>query len=167
MAKNKRQPYAVSEKAGHQTSAESWGTGERTPQMAPEHQGRLVLTCSRSRCCPYSTCLRRRYTPCRSSGVWEHVPFGSHVCTHQGLEKVASKDQSGTKVGRRNLLEGGDTDLFAGALLPPLLWPHPPSRLSSLHVAIKSLPCQKCPWSSLRKLSKELLLPRRRLRSSF
>ena len=27
MAKNKRQPYAVSPKAGHQTSAESWGTG--------------------------------------------------------------------------------------------------------------------------------------------
>lgn len=30
MAKNKRQPYAVSEKAGHQTSAESWGTGQWT-----------------------------------------------------------------------------------------------------------------------------------------
>jgi len=28
MAKNKRQPYSVSEKAGHQTSAESWGTGQ-------------------------------------------------------------------------------------------------------------------------------------------
>lgn len=27
LAKNKRQPYAVSEKAGEQTSAESWGTG--------------------------------------------------------------------------------------------------------------------------------------------
>ncbi|KAG6373325.1 ribosomal protein L4 domain-containing protein [Boletus reticuloceps] len=27
VAKNKRQAYAVSEKAGHQTSAESWGTG--------------------------------------------------------------------------------------------------------------------------------------------
>jgi large subunit ribosomal protein L4e len=27
IAKNKRQPYAVSEKAGEQTSAESWGTG--------------------------------------------------------------------------------------------------------------------------------------------
>ncbi|PKS05350.1 hypothetical protein jhhlp_008724 [Lomentospora prolificans] len=27
LAKNKRQPYAVSVKAGHQTSAESWGTG--------------------------------------------------------------------------------------------------------------------------------------------
>lgn len=32
MAKNKRQPYAVSEKAGHQTSAESWGTGECYPE---------------------------------------------------------------------------------------------------------------------------------------
>ncbi len=31
MAKNKRQPYAVSEKAGHQTSAESWGTGQLPP----------------------------------------------------------------------------------------------------------------------------------------
>jgi large subunit ribosomal protein L4e len=29
LAKNKRQPYAVSSKAGHQTSAESWGTGEQ------------------------------------------------------------------------------------------------------------------------------------------
>lgn len=28
MSKNKRQPYAVSRKAGHQTSAESWGTGD-------------------------------------------------------------------------------------------------------------------------------------------
>ena len=27
MNKNRRQPYAVSKKAGHQTSAESWGTG--------------------------------------------------------------------------------------------------------------------------------------------
>merc|ERR1712170_207487 len=27
MKKNARQPYAVSDKAGHQTSAESWGTG--------------------------------------------------------------------------------------------------------------------------------------------
>lgn len=35
MAKNKRQPYAVSEKAGHQTSAESWGTGRLTPDHLP------------------------------------------------------------------------------------------------------------------------------------
>eukprot|EP01018_Ginkgo_biloba_P028176 Gb_21884 [translate_table: standard] len=37
MAKNKRQPYAVSKKAGHQTSAESWGTGRavsRIPRVA-------------------------------------------------------------------------------------------------------------------------------------
>ena len=30
MAKNGRQAYAVSSKAGHQTSAESWGTGTST-----------------------------------------------------------------------------------------------------------------------------------------
>lgn len=37
MAKNKRQPYAVSTKAGHQTSAQSWGTGRavsRIPRVA-------------------------------------------------------------------------------------------------------------------------------------
>lgn len=34
MAKNKRQPYAVSEKAGHQTSAESWGTGKCLTYMS-------------------------------------------------------------------------------------------------------------------------------------
>ncbi|EPQ27409.1 uncharacterized protein PFL1_04947 [Pseudozyma flocculosa PF-1] len=31
--KNKRQPYAVSEKAGHQTSAESWGTGRAVARI--------------------------------------------------------------------------------------------------------------------------------------
>lgn len=37
MAKNKRQPYAVAPEAGHQTSAESWGTGRavsRIPRVA-------------------------------------------------------------------------------------------------------------------------------------
>ena len=38
MAKNKRQPYAVSEKAGHQTSAESWGTGQYI-QLSTEDDG--------------------------------------------------------------------------------------------------------------------------------
>lgn len=33
MAKNKRQPYAVSEKAGHQHSAESWGTGRAVSRI--------------------------------------------------------------------------------------------------------------------------------------
>ncbi|KAI5799856.1 ribosomal protein L4 domain-containing protein [Geopyxis carbonaria] len=33
MAKNKRQPYAVSSKAGHQTSAESWGTGRAVARI--------------------------------------------------------------------------------------------------------------------------------------
>src|SRR5690606_9820480 len=33
MAKNKRQPYAVSKWAGHQTSAESWGTGRAVARI--------------------------------------------------------------------------------------------------------------------------------------
>ena len=33
MSKNKRQPYAVSFKAGHQTSAESWGTGRAVARI--------------------------------------------------------------------------------------------------------------------------------------
>ncbi|KAK9793008.1 hypothetical protein WJX73_009122 [Symbiochloris irregularis] len=33
LAKNKRQPYAVSFKAGHQTSAESWGTGRAVARI--------------------------------------------------------------------------------------------------------------------------------------
>ncbi|XP_017784646.1 PREDICTED: 60S ribosomal protein L4 [Nicrophorus vespilloides] len=33
MSKNKRQAYAVSEKAGHQTSAESWGTGRAVARI--------------------------------------------------------------------------------------------------------------------------------------
>ena len=33
MAKNRRQPYAVNEKAGHQHSAESWGTGRAVSRI--------------------------------------------------------------------------------------------------------------------------------------
>ena len=33
MRKNSRQPYAVSSKAGHQTSAESWGTGRAVARI--------------------------------------------------------------------------------------------------------------------------------------
>ena len=33
MSKNKRQPYAVSKHAGHQTSAESWGTGRAVARI--------------------------------------------------------------------------------------------------------------------------------------
>lgn len=33
MAKNKRQAYSVAENAGHQTSAESWGTGRAVARI--------------------------------------------------------------------------------------------------------------------------------------
>lgn len=33
ISKSNRQPYAVSSKAGHQTSAESWGTGRAVARI--------------------------------------------------------------------------------------------------------------------------------------
>ena len=50
MAKNKRQAYAVSERAGHQTSAESWGTGRavaRIPRVSgggTHRAGQVILS---------------------------------------------------------------------------------------------------------------------------
>jgi hypothetical protein len=49
MAKNRRQAYAVSEKAGHQTSAESWGTGRavaRIPRVGGGGTHRSGQVCS-------------------------------------------------------------------------------------------------------------------------
>jgi large subunit ribosomal protein L4e len=49
--KNRRQPYAVSEKAGHQTSAESWGTGRavaRIPRVGgggTHRSGQVCIAC--------------------------------------------------------------------------------------------------------------------------
>ena len=40
MAKNKRQPYAVSKKACHQTSAESWGKGRAVSRIPRVARGR-------------------------------------------------------------------------------------------------------------------------------
>ncbi|KAH7513033.1 hypothetical protein FEM48_Zijuj12G0153400 [Ziziphus jujuba var. spinosa] len=63
ISKNSRQPYAVSKKAGHQTSAESWGTGRavsripRVPAVAPTVPVReLSGTCAAVAACS----LRRR-----------------------------------------------------------------------------------------------------------
>lgn len=50
MAKNKRQAYAVSTKAGHQTAAESWGTGRavsripRVPGGGTHRAGKWLVT---------------------------------------------------------------------------------------------------------------------------
>lgn len=67
MAKNKRQPYSVSEKAGHQTSAESWGTGTwKQVTLAGDTLGAPLTDICRPRCGPYSPCLWRRNSPCWS-----------------------------------------------------------------------------------------------------
>ncbi|MEJ1288720.1 hypothetical protein NN561_019754 [Cricetulus griseus] len=41
LRKNNRQPYAVSELAGHQTSAESWGTGRAVARI-PRVRGHRI-----------------------------------------------------------------------------------------------------------------------------
>jgi large subunit ribosomal protein L4e len=54
IAKNRRQPYAVSEKAGHQTSAESWGTGRavaRIPRVGGGGTHRSGQVCNVSMFC--------------------------------------------------------------------------------------------------------------------
>jgi hypothetical protein len=51
-----------------------------------------------SRCCPYPPCERWRNTPRRSSRLWQHVSFGTHVRAHQNLAQVAPEDQPGTEV---------------------------------------------------------------------
>jgi Ribosomal protein L4/L1 family len=60
MAKNKRQAYAVSSKAGHQTAAESWGTGRAVSRQVfkPHAQPHLlnlndILNGGYSYCCAY------------------------------------------------------------------------------------------------------------------
>lgn len=48
MNKNKRQAYAVSSKAGHQTAAESWGTGRavsRIPRVPGGGTHRAGMSC--------------------------------------------------------------------------------------------------------------------------
>ena len=43
LGKNNRQPYAVSELAGHQTSAESWGTGRAVARIPRVRGGGLTV----------------------------------------------------------------------------------------------------------------------------
>lgn len=66
MAKNHRQAYAVMAKAGHQTAAESWGTGRavsRIPRVpgggthrAGEQQRSSLLLPGNSLCCGWAGC---------------------------------------------------------------------------------------------------------------
>ncbi len=90
MAKNKRQPYAVSEKAGEQTSAESWGTGmRRTPYGRVYHTNEQL----RPSCRTYSSSLRWWYTQSWSSSLWQSMPIWSHVRSYKGLAQMAPEDQ--------------------------------------------------------------------------
>ena len=96
MAKNKRQPYAVSEKAGEQTSAESWGTGAKREMPLIWLANIDVLR--RSRCRSYPSCLWWWYASCWASSFWQSVSIWSYVRTHKSMAEMAPEDQSWTKV---------------------------------------------------------------------
>lgn len=95
MAKNKRQPYSVSEKAGHQTSAESWGTG-KSKSLDEKISLIQYRSCGRT----YSTCVRIRNPSCWSGSFRKHVSIWPHVRSNQDLAQMASKDQSRSKVSQ-------------------------------------------------------------------
>ena len=69
LAKNKRQPYAVSVKAGHQTSAESWGTGRAVSRIPRVPGGG---------------------THRAGQGAFGNMCRGGRICTHQDVEEMAS-----------------------------------------------------------------------------
>ena len=72
IAKNARQAYAVMMKAGHQTSAESWGTGRAVSRIPRPGRRHAALGPGRLR---------------------QHVPLGPHVRADEGLAQVAPQGQ--------------------------------------------------------------------------
>jgi len=85
MAKNKRQPYAVSKYAGHQTSAESWGTGRavaRIPRVSGGGTHRAGQGAFGN--------VRVKLSLDFDANL--DVPWWKNVCSNQNLEKMAPKD---------------------------------------------------------------------------
>ncbi|CEJ81008.1 Putative 60S ribosomal protein L4-B [[Torrubiella] hemipterigena] len=81
MAKNKRQPYCVSEKAGHQTSAESWGTGRavaRIPRVSGSGTHRAGQAAFGNMCRS-----GRMFAPTKTWRKW-------HVKINQGQKRYAT-----------------------------------------------------------------------------
>merc|ERR1719376_1494349 len=70
IAKNKRQPYCVSEPAGHQTSAESWGTGRAVARIPRVRGGGT----HRSGQAAYGNVCRsgRMFAPTKTWRRWHH-----------------------------------------------------------------------------------------------
>lgn len=83
VAKNKRQPYAVSSRAGHQTSAESWGTGRavsRVPRVSgggTHRAGQAAYVCGE---------IQVKIDV--EEQIWKYVPWRPYVCPDKGLEEV-------------------------------------------------------------------------------
>lgn len=107
MAKNKRQPYAVSLIAGHQvqkTALQRINYSSLSFSHALNCFFYLLLyICFKVDPCrvmgywpcsfSYSPRARRRYLPRRTGCLRQHVPWRSHVRTHEDLAPLAQEDQ--------------------------------------------------------------------------
>ena len=83
LQRNSRQPYAVSELAGHETHAESWGAGRAVAWIPRPPGGRTH----------HSECF------------WKHVSWSPRV--HTDLETLAPLSESNTAVICHPLCTGG------------------------------------------------------------
>uniref|UniRef100_A0A8C5XI04 Large ribosomal subunit protein uL4 n=1 Tax=Microcebus murinus TaxID=30608 RepID=A0A8C5XI04_MICMU len=70
LSKNNRQPYAVSELAGHQTSAESWGTGRAVARIPRVRGG--GTHCSGQGAFGNMCCGGRMFAPTKTWRLWHH-----------------------------------------------------------------------------------------------
>ena len=86
LRKNNRQPYAVNELAGHQTSAESWG--------------------NRQSCGSNSHSSRWQDSLFWSGCFWKYVSWGLHVCTNQDLATLAPQSEYNAEAIRHLLCTG-------------------------------------------------------------
>ncbi len=81
----------------HRSHCTHWPGQEQAPGLCSQREGwtsdqcRVMgyRTCSLS----YSPCARRRYTPCWSGCLWQHVPWWPHVRSHKDMAQVAPEDQ--------------------------------------------------------------------------
>lgn len=78
LRKNSRRPYAVSELAGCQASAESWAAGST---LGSDSQS-----------------LRWWHSSFWPGYFWKYVLWGTHICTNQNLVLLAPKREHHTEV---------------------------------------------------------------------
>ena len=153
MAKNKRQPYAVSEKAGEQTSAESWGTGEKDRTLVSHNlsntEFKVVLLHV------FLVSLAAVHTePVKQLSVISAVPDECSL-----LQKFGASGIRRSIWGRSEFYNHGRDKAHANQVSSDASQPHPPSppapfQPSSSPAGTASPPSPRSPLSSQARPSK-------------